>query len=157
MVIPSYWSRKASAGWQPGDAVYDHPTPLDGEDTLTRTLESLAILENKEFALVILACATAREIEQEVEARVREIVLAADPPVVTYVISHSHLAQFYEALTDCGREDLHDVLSLRGYWLLKLPTRNLLNLSFIVFTLLLNENSMPLGLLILHGELSGSI
>jgi hypothetical protein len=31
MVIPSYWTRESKAGWQTGDAVYDHPTPLDSE------------------------------------------------------------------------------------------------------------------------------
>ncbi len=115
MVIPSYWSRKTKVGWQAGDAVYDHPTPLDEGGTLARTLESLRILTNKDFILVVLACATAPEIEADVEQRVREIVSAADPVVDTYVLSHSHLRRFHEVLTDSGHEDLIEVLSLRGY------------------------------------------
>lgn len=115
MVIPSYWSRAKSDGWQPGDAIYDHPTPLDEDGTLARTLESLRILKNKDFSLVVLACATAAEIEADVEQRVRAIVLAADPLVETYVISHSHLHRFHEILAKHGNEDLNDVLSLRGY------------------------------------------
>lgn len=115
MVIPSYWSRPVSVGWQTGDAVYDHPTPLDQEGTLARTLESLRILENRDFSLVILACATADDIQGQVEDRVRTIAKAVDPPVETLVISHSHLARIHETLGRAGREDLKEVLSLRGY------------------------------------------
>jgi CRP-like cAMP-binding protein len=115
MVIPTYWSRESAVGWQPGDAIYDHPTPLDEEGTLAKTLESLRILDNTDFSLVILACATAADIEAQVEHRVREITRAADPPVETYVISHSHLHRFHEVLAQYAHEDLINVLSLRGY------------------------------------------
>jgi CRP-like cAMP-binding protein len=115
MVIPSYWSREASVGWKSGDAIYDHPTPLDEEGTLSTTLESIKVLHNREFILVILACATAEDIESEVEARVREIALQVNPPVETYVISHSHLARFHDVLSVAERPDLSVALSLRGY------------------------------------------
>lgn len=115
MVIPTYWSREATVGWQPGDAVYDHPTPLDQEGTLARALESLHTLEDKDFSLVVLACSTAPDIEDQVEARVREIVSAQDPPVETYVISHSHLANMHAALHGAEADPLTHVLSLRGY------------------------------------------
>ena len=36
VVIPTYWSRKKDDPWIEGDAVYDHPTPIDGEDTLKK-------------------------------------------------------------------------------------------------------------------------
>jgi len=45
VLIPTYWSRKKADGWREGDAVYDHPTPLDEEGTLARTLESMKLLE----------------------------------------------------------------------------------------------------------------
>jgi CRP-like cAMP-binding protein len=115
MVIPSYWSRPASVGWQPGDAVYDHPTPIDHEGTLARALESLHTLRDKDFSLVVLACATAPDIEVEVEERVRDIVCGQDPPVETYVISHSHLAHMHELLRQAEASPLTDVLSLTGY------------------------------------------
>ena len=44
MVIPSYWGRERSVGWQEGDAIYDHPTPPDDEGTLQKALESTAVL-----------------------------------------------------------------------------------------------------------------
>ncbi len=115
MVIPTYWSRPAAVGWQPGDAVYDHPTPVDQEGTLARTLQSLHALEAKDFSLVVLACSTAPDIEAQVEARVREIVIAQDPPVETYVISHSHLAKMHAALKGAEAQGLTHVLALTGY------------------------------------------
>jgi CRP-like cAMP-binding protein len=115
MVIPSYWSRPASVGWQPGDAVYDHPTPIDHAGTLARTLESLHMLADRDFSLVVLACATAPDIETEVEERVRDIVCGADPPVETYVISHSHLAEMHALLRLAEANALTGVLSLTGY------------------------------------------
>ena len=115
MVIPTYWSRDSATGWQPGDAVYDHPTPLDQEGTLLRTLESLNVLSNTDYSLAILACATAPDIEQAVEERVTNMVRAAEPPVETYVISHSHLHALRRELEAAGRDDLAGVLSLTGY------------------------------------------
>ena len=72
MVIPTYWARESATGWQPGDAVYDHPTPIDQEGTLREALDSLAVLESNDFSLLILACATTPEIEEAVEERVSE-------------------------------------------------------------------------------------
>jgi CRP-like cAMP-binding protein len=115
MTIPSYWGRDSTTDWQPGDAVYDHPTALDQEDTLSKTLESLHLLEDSDFTLVVLACATAPDIEEAVEARVNEIVQAAKLPVDTYVVSHSHLHALHRELEAAGRGELTGVLSLTGY------------------------------------------
>lgn len=115
VVIPTYWTRPRSIGWREGDVIYDHPTPLDEKGTLTRALDSFRDLEHADYTLVLLACATASDIEQEVEARVREIVAAVELPVEKYVISHRHLAAMHKALKGAGREDLTEVLSLRGY------------------------------------------
>jgi hypothetical protein len=56
MVIPTYWARDSRTGWKPGDIIYDHPTPIDQEGTLVRMLESLNILEDKNFSLVVFGC-----------------------------------------------------------------------------------------------------
>jgi hypothetical protein len=115
MVIPTYWSRKSDQGWQPGDAIYDHPTPLDQEGTLLTTIQSLEILEDKDFALVILACATSPDIEKEVENHVRNLIRDTPPPVETFVISHSHLHALHQEIMSQGKDELVDVLSLYGY------------------------------------------
>jgi len=115
MVIPTYWARESAIGWQPGDAVYDHPTPIDQEGTLREALDSLAVLESNDFSLLILACATAPEIEEAVEERVSEIVQASKRPVDTYVVSHSHLRDLQAVIAESGNEELADILSLTGY------------------------------------------
>jgi CRP-like cAMP-binding protein len=115
MVIPTYWSREKAVGWQPGDIVYDHPTPIDQEGTLKVALESIKVLEDRDFSLVVLACATAADIEKEVEQRVLDLVEEVDPPVETFVISYSHLREMHEVLRKAERDDLLDILSLRGY------------------------------------------
>ena len=115
MVIPTYWARESATGWQPGDAVYDHPTPIDQEGTLREALDSLAVLESNDFSLLILACATTPEIEEAVEERVSEIVQASKRPVDTYVVSHSHLRDLQAVIAESGNEELADILSLTGY------------------------------------------
>ncbi len=74
IVIPTYWSRRSQRGWVEGDDVYDHPTPLDREGTLGRTLESLRNLATKDFELVIVVVAVSDEIAEEVEPRVERLV-----------------------------------------------------------------------------------
>jgi hypothetical protein len=123
MVIPSYWSRESEAGWQKGDAVYDHPTPLDSEGTLQRALESTAVLEDKDFQLVVIAVATAEDIAERVEAKVANLIKQAQPrlDVELLLFGQSHLAQIHELLRRAGKEDYCDLLQLRGYS----PVRNL--------------------------------
>ncbi len=112
MVIPTYWGREKDIGWQPGDAVYDHPTPLDEEGTLVRAIESLNILNDKEFELVIIAAATSQDIEETVENKVKELVKKAKSPVKTYVFTHSDLEKVKNKLPE---SELSYLLQLRGY------------------------------------------
>jgi CRP-like cAMP-binding protein len=68
-----------------------------------------------DFSLVVLACSTTPDLEERVEARVRDIVQAHEPPVETFVLSHSHLIEMQEALRRAERDNLTSVLSLVGY------------------------------------------
>ncbi len=116
MVIPTYWSRAKDDSWQEGDAVYDHPTPIDGKDTLGRTLESIRHLDNKDFQLIIPVCPTADEIEERAEERVRQIVEMSNPGVDTFIFTPKHLDEIKEVLTDNGlTSEAATLLSQRGY------------------------------------------
>lgn len=115
MVIPSYWGRRKEQGWRETDAVYDHPTPLDEEGTLGRTLNSLSILENKNFTLIVLGVATAPDIHREVELRVSSIVKEAAPDLETIIFSYSHLDNIHEYLQNQDKEELTPLLQLKGY------------------------------------------
>jgi hypothetical protein len=59
LVIPSYWGRRRGEPFNPEDAVYDHPTPLDAEGTLARALESIRILRYPRFRVLVLGVAIA--------------------------------------------------------------------------------------------------
>ncbi|MHC1611379.1 MAG: hypothetical protein ACXQTW_07300 [Candidatus Methanospirareceae archaeon] len=115
MVIPSYWGREREVGWREGDAIYDHPTPLDAEGTLFRAIQSIERLEDKDFQLVIIAVATAEDIESEVEKKVVSIIKSANPGVEVLLFGHSQLTQIHELLISEGKKECIDLLQLRGY------------------------------------------
>ena len=115
MVIPTYWGREKRIGHKEGDAIYDHPTPLDGEGTLQRAIESTGILRQRDFDLVILAVATSADIEPEVEKKVRKIVQETKTGIATFVFSHSELKSVVGFLNSQEEEGLAPLLQLRGY------------------------------------------
>ncbi|MDY7039666.1 MAG: hypothetical protein SVX38_02250 [Chloroflexota bacterium] len=115
MVIPTYWGRESGVGWQAGDAVYDHPAPLDTEGTLARALRSMNILKDRDFHLVILAIATTEEIEAQVEEKVCRIVREVCPCVNTSVVSHAQVREMRRILREMGEDRNGQLLSLWGY------------------------------------------
>ena len=115
MVIPSYWARAREVGWKEGDAIYDHPTPLDSEGTLLRVVQSIKKLEDKDFQLVILAVATAEDIENQVEKKIANIIESSNPGVEVLLFGHHHLNQIHKLLISEGKKEYNDLLQLRGY------------------------------------------
>lgn len=115
MVIPSYWAGARKVGWKEGDAIYDHPTPLDSEGTLLRAIQSIENLEDKDFQLVILAVATAEDIETQVEKKIANIIESANPGVEVLLFGHHHLKQIHKLLISEGKKEYNDLLQLRGY------------------------------------------
>ena len=117
MVIPSYWARESKVGWKEGDAIYDHPTPLDNEDTLLRTVRSIEILKDKDFQLIILAVATSEDIASQVEKKVNSIITSASLTlgVKVSLFGNSQLRQIHDLLINAGKKEYIDLLQLRGY------------------------------------------
>jgi len=117
MVFPSYWARRSEEGWVPGDAVYDHPIPLDEEGTLLRALKSLQILESKDFEVLVLAVPTSDEIADDVEEKVSGIIREAEQEVEIplRIFGPSHLRRVHKVLDREGKGALKDLLKLRGY------------------------------------------
>jgi CRP-like cAMP-binding protein len=115
VVIPTYWSRVDNA-WETGDAVYDHPTPINGNDTLGRTLESMKLLNNKKFKLVIPICPTCKEVEAESERRVREIVKHANLNIETYIFTADNLRSIKKIMIEKGMSEGDvNLLDIHGY------------------------------------------
>ena len=73
IVIPTYWTWPATQAGHPIGVVYDHPTPLDGESTLPRLLESLTALRGPEFSVLILTAVTHPELEQAAADRITDL------------------------------------------------------------------------------------
>ncbi len=115
MVIPSYWTREAALGTRETDEVYDHPTPLNEEGTLRRALESLGVLKDKDFDLVVIAVANARDVGERVEERVSSLISSIASEVRIRLFSHSHLRRIQKAMLKIGGEKFVELLSLRGY------------------------------------------
>ncbi len=68
IVIPTYWG-PAEKG------PYDHPTPLQGESTLPRLLDSLMVMETDTcLQVLVLVSAVAPEYERAASANVRKIL-----------------------------------------------------------------------------------
>lgn len=115
MIIPSYWTREKTGKVRKTDAVYDHPTPLDDEGTLARAIESISILNDKDFDLVIIAVSNAEDIEERVEERVAHIIGDSKADVTVRLFSHSHLREIQRIMNDERGGRFVELLSLRGY------------------------------------------
>jgi len=74
IVIPTYWTWGSNRPNGPVETIYDHPTPLDGESTLPRLLESLTSLEGPGFGVLILTAATHPELEKAAADQVTRLI-----------------------------------------------------------------------------------
>ncbi|MBN1808508.1 MAG: hypothetical protein JW909_05530 [Planctomycetes bacterium] len=72
IAVPTYWTHPASA---PGGetTVFDHPTPLDEEGTLARTLESFTNLRG-DFSVLVVAATAHPALGEEVHSRVSRLL-----------------------------------------------------------------------------------
>jgi hypothetical protein len=117
MAIPSYWARESWVGWKEGDAIYDHPTPLDKEGTLLRATESINILKDKDFQPVIIAVSTSQDIATQVEKKIGNIVesVSATVGVEVLLFGSSHLKRIHDLFIRDGKSGYIDLVRLRGY------------------------------------------
>ncbi|MDR2589651.1 MAG: cyclic nucleotide-binding domain-containing protein, partial [Oscillospiraceae bacterium] len=115
VLIPTYWSR-AKREWKEGDAVYDHPTPIDEDGTLARTLESMKILSVKDFKLVLLICPTTPEVADEAERRVTEIIREVNLQAETYIFTIDDLARIADIMYESDKKrKIEPLLDMAGY------------------------------------------
>ena len=116
IVVPTYWARAASVGWREGDLVFDHPTSLDGPDTLGRFLRSLAVLDDTDFDLALVVVPTTPEIEDEMVSRVGGIIRDEFPDSLhsPRILTSASLGRIGSRLADeAGRYSAF--LNLSGY------------------------------------------
>lgn len=113
VVVPTYWTR-AGAEIRVGDAVYDHPTPVNGESTFRKLLTSLEALDTSAFYLLVLVAVTGWDVAEEAEARVRELIDQCTS-IVSLVFGPTHLRPFHTWLRERGLEEATSFLDLSRY------------------------------------------
>jgi len=74
IVIPTYWSRKQGEAGLPEDSIFDHPTPIDGQGTLGRCLESFKSLSGPGFNVLLITAPVSESLAPEVEAKIETII-----------------------------------------------------------------------------------
>ncbi len=116
VLIPTYWGRKKEDGWKEGDAVYDHATPIDECGTLERTLDSMRLLKDDDYSLVILICPTSPELETVALVNVKRSISAIGLDVPTYIFAPSDLLRISEILEKANMSASEKkLLNMSGY------------------------------------------
>ncbi len=98
VVVPTYWTR-AGGETRPGDAVYDHPTPVDQPGTLAALLESLTKLDVSRFYLLVLVAVTGDDVAADAERRAAGLV-ERFPSIHSVVFGPSRLVGLHRWLAD---------------------------------------------------------
>ncbi len=98
IAVPTYWTHPAGELGE-NKTVFDHPTPLNQEGTLARTLESFTRL-NGRFKVIIVAAGTSPAIGGRVHRRVAELIQPFARRLELYLASPANLDGLNQALSD---------------------------------------------------------
>lgn len=116
VIIPTYWGRHKDEGWREGDAVYDHPTPVNEKGTLGRILESMKNLKSNDYQLALIVCPTCKEVENQAFNNVLDIVRHSGLNVSTYILTSGVLEDIYFTFSDYDEVlQAERILSFFGY------------------------------------------
>lgn len=107
--------------------MYDHPTPIDQEGTLGRTLNSLLSLKN-DFKVVVIATVTDHELEEKIVSRLKKIIRPFSGLDIA-LFSYPGLKKIRQRFADSELNDTVSMLSLDGY-------SNIRNLGLLIAQLL---------------------
>ena len=115
VVIPTYWDRTKGEKKKRGDAIYDHPTPLNEQGTLARLLDSMKILKTRGLEILIISVPTTREIGDRVRVKVEGIIKPYRENHEIHHFSLSDLERIHSQLEKENKSEYIAWLSLRGY------------------------------------------
>jgi len=112
--IPTYWTDRVGR-LRPGEAVYDHPTLLEGgQETLTRCLKSLTSLKG-EFEVYVLAVPSWPGIASQVEKKVGKLLGPFKGELNVKGFYPSSLKKLKRFLQRKGLGRFSRSISLKGY------------------------------------------
>ena len=120
VVVPTYWTWPQDRPSGPIEAVFDHPTPMDGappqgESTLPRLLDSLSQMDGPPFSVLILTATVHPDLEIAAEQQVAEIIAPFRERFPTAQFAASDLAVVHERMVELGLGDLASLFSLNSY------------------------------------------
>ncbi len=73
ITVPTYWGENGTEEHPADTGAFDHPTPIDGPQTLERTVNSLCSLP-QDFTLLIILAVTHSHLQEAAEQAVRKIL-----------------------------------------------------------------------------------
>ena len=106
IAVPTYWSYPSGESGEE-TTVFDHPTPLDEEGTLARTLESFTGLGGR-FKVLVVAAAAHPGLAERVHERVSDLIRPFADRLNVFLASPRHLGELNAMLPE-------PVLSLESY------------------------------------------
>jgi len=115
IIIPTYWTWGRERPNGPAEAVFDHPTPLDGESTLPRLLDSLCQVDGPPFTVLVLTAAVHPDLEKAAEQRVSEIIAPYRERFPIAQFAAGDLAVLHERMWALGQSKLVSFFSVRSY------------------------------------------
>ena len=115
VVVPTYWTWPQDRPSGPIEAVFDHPTPLDGVGTLPRLLDSLSQMDGPPFSVLILTATVHPNLEAAAQQQVAEIIAPFRERFPTAQSAASDLAVVHERMVELGLGDLAPLFSLNSY------------------------------------------
>ena len=115
IVIPTYWTWGKDQPDGPVEALFDHPTPLDGESTLPRLLEALCRMEGPPFTVLVLVATVHPDLEQAAAERVAGLIAPFRERLPIIQFAAADLAMLHKRLRESGQEDLTPLFSLHSY------------------------------------------
>ncbi len=149
MVIPTYWGDNSTteSAVNPADTneiVFDHPTALTEEGTLSRLLESIAILNDyKNIKIAIISVSNKKSITEAVQKKVDNIIKPYKNHYDIVNISEKTLKKWRQKLAQQGAEQQAiDLVNLNNY----ASVRNICSLAGIVnnseYTLFIDDDEV---------------
>lgn len=117
IVFPMFWGREKSQIYLEEDQFYDHPTALDDDGTIPPLFESLQILDDRDFDLIVVAGANNPSYQERVEEAAKFLLEkhAEEAGVQLHYFSYSHMERLHEYLRSVGKGELTEAVSLVGY------------------------------------------
>lgn len=93
VVIPTYWGQNGTKNHPSDTGAFDHPTAVDGEETLERTVKNLSTFQEN-FKILILLAVTHKEYKKAAKIRVEKILKKYKDKKDIYLVCNDNLDKF---------------------------------------------------------------